>query len=82
MAALGFVSDRIRTLVSMATNSSHWVLMGKCCEHSSAFIFDRIFLILAGNKDIYNTSNKFEIRPDTTAELAALDRLEKIPIDL
>ena len=28
-AALGFGSDRIRTLVSMATGSSHRVLMGK-----------------------------------------------------
>ena len=27
--ALGFGPDRIRTLVSMATDSSHWVLMGK-----------------------------------------------------
>ena len=29
LAALGFGSDRIRTLVSMATNSSHRVIMGK-----------------------------------------------------
>ena len=28
-AALGFGPDRIRTLVSMATDSSHRVLMGK-----------------------------------------------------
>ena len=27
--ALGFGPDRIRTLVSMAIDSSHWVLMGK-----------------------------------------------------
>ena len=29
LAALGFGSDRIRTLVSMATDSSHRVIMGK-----------------------------------------------------
>ena len=29
LAALGFGPDRIRTLVSMATNSSHRVIMGK-----------------------------------------------------
>ena len=29
LAALGFGQDRIRTLVSMATDSSHRVLMGK-----------------------------------------------------
>ena len=28
-AALGFEQDRIGTLVSMATVSSHWVIMGK-----------------------------------------------------
>ena len=28
-AALCFGSDRIGTLVSMATDSSHWVMMGK-----------------------------------------------------
>ena len=28
-AALSFEQDRIGTLVSMATDSSHWVLMGK-----------------------------------------------------
>ena len=28
-AALGFEQDRIGTLVSMATISSHWVIMGK-----------------------------------------------------
>ena len=28
-AALGFEQDRIGTLMSMATNSSHWVIMGK-----------------------------------------------------
>ena len=48
-AALGFGPDRIGTLVSMATDSYHRVIMGKCCDHSSAFIFDRIFFILAGN---------------------------------
>ena len=29
VAALGYGPDRIRTLVSMATNSSHRVIMGK-----------------------------------------------------
>ena len=28
-AALGFEQDRIGTLVSMTTDSSHWVIMGK-----------------------------------------------------
>ena len=41
-AAQGFGPDQIRTLVSMATYKSHRVIMGKCCETSSAFVFDRI----------------------------------------
>ena len=38
-AEFGFGLDRIGTLVSMAMDCSHKVIMGKCCEHSSAFIF-------------------------------------------
>ena len=30
-------------------NSAHRVIMGECCAHSSAIIFDWIFFILAGN---------------------------------
>ena len=67
-AALCFGSDRIGTLVSMATDSSHMVIMGKCCQHSSAFIFDRIFFILAGNKNIHNISNVFEQGSDRTKD--------------
>ena len=66
--ALGFVPDQIRTLVSMATDSSHRVIMGKCCEHANAFIFDRIFFILTGNKDSHNISDKFEFGSDSTKD--------------
>ena len=38
------------------------------CYHSSAFIFDWIFFILAGNKDNYIVSDEFEIRPDPIME--------------
>ena len=45
----------------------------------SAFIFDRIFFILAGNQDIYYIWDESEFLPDSTkdAELAALERLKK-----
>ena len=66
--ALGFRPDRIGTLVSMATDSSHRVIMGKYYEQSSAFIFNGIFFVLAGNEDIYNISDEFEIRPDRTKD--------------
>ena len=69
LAALGFGPDRIRTLVSMATDSSHRVIMGKPCDHSSSFIFDWIFFILAGDKNSHNVSNGFEIQQDPTRDL-------------
>ena len=69
---------RMRPLVSMATDR---VTDGKRCHHIFSNVFDRIHFILAGNDDIYKSLNdsKFgEIRPWTT-ELAALERLKKIP---
>ena len=66
--ALGFGPDLIRTLVSMATDSSHRVIMGKCCEHASAFIFDWIFFILTGNEDNHNISDKFKFGPNSTKD--------------
>ena len=83
-AALGFGPDRIGTLVSMGTECSHRVIMGKCCEHSSAFIFDRIFFILAGKKNIHYISDELEIRPERTKDCGVSCSLAsgKIPIDL
>ena len=79
--ALGFGSDQIRTLVSKATDSSHGVIMGKCCEHASTFIFyqSSSYLQVTRTTIISRTSSNFgQIRP-RTAELAALGRLEKSP---
>ena len=36
----------------------------KCCGHSSAFIFDYIFFILASFKDMRKCLNVFKFRPD------------------
>ena len=57
-AALGFGRDRIRTLVSMATNNSH--------RHSSAFNFDRIVFFLASKENSNKISKEFEFQPDLT----------------
>ena len=65
-AALGFDADQIRTLVSMATDISHRVLMGKGRHHVFATVFDRILCILAGNDDIRKPLHEFEIQPDPT----------------
>ena len=58
LAALGVGPDRIKTLVSMATDSSH----REACDHSSSFIFDWIFFILAGNKDNHKMLEEFNLK--------------------
>ena len=81
-AALGFDADQIRTLVSMATDSSHRGYNGE----KGVITFSRLFLI---GSFLYLqitmtyiracTSSKFgRIRPRTT-ELAALERRKKFP---
>ena len=67
-AAVGVWPDRIGTLVSMATDSFHRVIMGKISLASSVFIFDWNFFILAGNEDNHNIPNEFEFRPDSTRD--------------
>ena len=61
---LCFGPDRIGTLVSMATDSSHRVIMGKIL----LALFDQIFFILAGNEDNYNILDEFEFRSDLTKD--------------
>ena len=47
------------------------------CDHSSAFIFDWIFFILAGNKDNHKSLEEF----DFGSALAALECLEQSSLD-
>ena len=54
------------------------------CHHVISVDIDPMFFKLAGNKDMYNIMNEFElgqIGPPTT-ELAALECLRNTPIDL
>ena len=67
-SVLSFGPDRTGTLVYMATDSSHRVIIGKRCEHASAFCFDCIFFILTGNRDNHNISDKFEFGPVSTKD--------------
>ena len=67
-AALCFGADQIRTLVSMATDISHRVIMGKRASSRFLSFFDRILFILAGNYDIHKSLHEFEIRPDPTTD--------------
>ena len=54
-AALGFGADQIRTLVSMATDSSYRVIMGKRVITFSRLFLIGSFFILAGNYDIHKS---------------------------
>ena len=67
-AALGFGADQIRTLVSMATESSNRVIMEKWCLHFFSPVFHPILFILAGNDDMHESSDEFEFRPAGTTD--------------
>ena len=49
--------------------------MGKCCLHASSFIFDRVIIEVAGNKDRHKSPDEFDFGPDQTThfELLALE---------
>ena len=69
LTALGFGPDRIRTLVSMATESSHRVIMEKAV--SPLFLgcfFHPILFILADNDDMHESSDEFEFRLARTTD--------------
>ena len=67
-ASLGFGPDRIRTLVSMATDSPHRVIMGKTASSRFLNVFDRILFNLAGKDDMHESVDDFEIWPDSTTD--------------
>ena len=80
-AALGFGPDRIRTLVSMATDNSNRVIMGKIVTTlaSSLLVGSSLFLQVMWTTIKSRMGSKFaRIRPGTYA-LAALEYLDKSP---
>ena len=68
-AALGFGPDRIRTLVSMATESSH-----SYNGENGVSIFSRLFFIRSFsylqvlNDDMHESSDEFEFQPARTTD--------------
>ena len=56
-----FRQDRIRTLVSMATESSRRVIIGKGCLHFFSAVFHQIHFILAGNDDMHEGLGRVRI---------------------
>ena len=67
-ASVGFDPDRIRTLVSMATESSHRVITGKTASSYFSNAIDRILFILAGNDDMHESLDEFEILRNSTTD--------------
>ena len=67
-ASVGFDLESIRTLVSMATVSSHRVTVGKMASSNSRMFLIRTFLILAGKDDMHEIFDEFEIWPDSTMD--------------
>ena len=58
--------------------------MGKWCLQASSFIFDRIFVKLAGNQDSHKISDEFEFQLDriSHSELRAHKGRIKFSIDV
>ena len=56
---------QIRLLVSMATDR---VIMKKRCCHFFSAVFYPILFILAGNDEMHESSDEFEILPDLTTD--------------
>ena len=67
-ALVGFDLDLIRTLVSMATVNSQRVTLGKTASSNSRMFLIGTFLILAGNDDMHESMDEFEIWPDSTMD--------------
>ena len=76
-AVLGFGPDRIRTLVSMATESSHRVIMEKTVSPLFLGCFSYLQAMMACMRA--QTSSNLGLIGPRTAELAALERLKKSP---
>ena len=82
-AAWVFGADQFKTQFSMATDSFHRVIMKKNRRHHVfPNVFAWILFILAGNYNMNQNLDEFEIWPDSTTELAALECMKKYPIDL
>ena len=79
LIALGFGPGRIGTLVSMATDSSHRVINVVSTLAPSFFIGSSSYLQVTRTSITSRTSSKFGQIGLMTAELAALERLEKSP---
>ena len=58
-----------------AAKSSHRLIMRHCFLLDIAFIFDRIFVKLAGDEDRHKLSDDIEFGPDPTIRLVTVNGL-------
>ena len=75
-------TDRVGTLVSMATDSCFSLIMGEIVVNTLApsfLIGSFSYLQVTRSSMIFRTSSKFDQFGLRTAKLAALERLEKSP---
>ena len=56
--------------------------MGKWCLQASSFIFDRIFVKLAGNQDRHKILDEFEFRPDRISHFGVMRPLGRIKFSI
>ena len=70
--------------MSMATESPHWLIMGKMVSPLFSVAFDPILFILEGNEDMLKISDEFEFWPDRTTDygVSCPWASKKFPIDL
>ena len=69
----GQIRSRTAELAALERlKNSHRLIMGKTCQHSSSFIFDWIFFILAGNEENYKSLDKFEFRQNSAADFGVI----------
>ena len=59
---IGLLTTELAALERL--NISHRLIVGKCFLHASSFIFDRIIIKVAGNRDRHKISDEFDFRPD------------------
>ena len=73
---LVFGADQIKTVVTMATESSHWHIMGKTCPPIFSVIFNQFFVKLADNEDRHKISDELNLSrvEFCTMELLAFER--------
>ena len=79
-----FEADWIKTLVSMATESPHWLIMGKMVSPPFLGCFWSDPFYTCSNEHMHKISDEFEFRPDWTTDyrVSCPWASKKFPIDL